>query len=148
MNDHHFDMVSVEQAQTWILIATYEFRRMHFHRSWMSTGRAVRLVQMMGLHCMDRTVSDSPPLLLPKPKDWTAGEERRRTFWMAFCLDRYASIGHGWPSTVDDKDVRSPLKRSLAHTNKHRSRFSLVYRLQTKHSRVVLKLRLRFSEKP
>jgi hypothetical protein len=110
MNDHHFDMVSVEQAQTWILIATYEFRRMHFHRSWMSTGRAVRLVQMMGLHSMDRTGSDSMPLFLPKPKDWTASEERRRTFWMAFCLDRYASIGHGWPSTVDDRDVRAFLK--------------------------------------
>ena len=69
MNDNILDMVSVEQAQTWILIATYEFRRMHFHRSWMSTGRAVRLVQMMGLHCMDRNVPNSSPLLLPKPKD-------------------------------------------------------------------------------
>lgn len=107
MNDHHLDMVSVEQAQTWIMIATYEFRRMHFHRSWLSTGRAVRLVQMMGLHCMDQKASGSLPPLLPEPKDWTAGEERRRTFWMAFCLDRYASIGHGWPMTVDDKDVSS-----------------------------------------
>ena len=78
---------------------------MHFHRSWMSTGRAVRLVQMMGLHCMDGKDSDLWPLPLPKTKDWTAKEERRRTFWMAFCLDRYASIGHGWPMTVDDKDV-------------------------------------------
>ena len=105
MNDHHLDMVSVEQAQTWILIATYEFRRMHFHRSWLSTGRAVRLVQMMGLHCMDQKDSDPPEPVLSEPKDWTAGEERRRTFWMAFCLDRYASIGHGWPMTVDDRDV-------------------------------------------
>ena len=29
MNDHHLDMVSVEQAQTWILIATYgKFREL------------------------------------------------------------------------------------------------------------------------
>ncbi len=109
MNDHHLDMVSVEQAQTWILIATYEFRRMHFHRSWMSTGRAVRLVQMMGLHCIDRNDYETWPHRLPKAKDWTEQEERRRTFWMAFCLDRYASIGHGWPQTIDDKDVNLPL---------------------------------------
>jgi hypothetical protein len=108
MNDHHLDMVSVEQAQTWILIATYEFRRMHFHRSWMSTGRAVRLVQMMGLHCMDKGDTDSLTALLPEAKDWTAEEERRRTFWMAFCLDRYAAIGHAWPMTIDDRDVGYP----------------------------------------
>ncbi|KAG0646173.1 Citrinin biosynthesis transcriptional activator ctnR [Hyphodiscus hymeniophilus] len=109
MSDDILDMVSVEQAQTWVLIATYEFRRMHFHRSWMSTGRAVRLVQMMGLHCMDSNESDISPLLVGRPNDWTAREERRRTFWMAFCLDRYAAIGHGWPSTVDDKDIHTRL---------------------------------------
>jgi hypothetical protein len=32
-------------------------------------------------------------------------EERRRTFWIAFCQDRYASIGTGWPMTIDEKDV-------------------------------------------
>ena len=119
MNDGILDMVSVEQAQTWILIATYEFRRMHFHRSWMSTGRAVRLVQMLGLHCMDRNDSISSPLLAAKPNDWTIREERRRTFWMAFCLDRYASIGHGWPSSVDDRDVRLSGVQSIAYTDKN-----------------------------
>jgi len=105
MNDRHLDMVSLEQAQTWVLIATYEFRRMHFHRSWLSTGRAVRVAQMMGLHCMDQRDVGSQPPLLPKAKDWTASEERRRTFWLAFCLDSYAAIGHGWPMTVNHQDV-------------------------------------------
>jgi hypothetical protein len=24
---------------------------------------------------------------------------------MAFCVDRYASIGTGWPMTIDERDV-------------------------------------------
>ena len=49
---------------------------------------------------------------LPPPRDWTEKEERRRTFWMAFCQDRYASIGTGWPMTVDEKDILTNLPAS------------------------------------
>lgn len=49
---------------------------------------------------------------LPPPKDWTEREERRRTFWMAFCEDRYASIGTGWPMTVDERDILTNLPSS------------------------------------
>jgi len=51
---------------------------------------------------------------LPPPRDWTEREERRRTFWMAFCDDRYASIGTGWPVLIDEKDVGLPFLRLLA----------------------------------
>ena len=70
----------------------------------MSTGRAVRLVQMMGLHRIDGVGLEVKQSLVP-PRDWTDREERRRTFWMAFNSDRYASIGTGWPMTIDEKDV-------------------------------------------
>lgn len=49
---------------------------------------------------------------LPPPKDWTEREERRRTFWMAFCEDRYASIGTGWPMTIDEKDIKTNMPSS------------------------------------
>jgi hypothetical protein len=41
------DVVSLAPAQTWILIAIYELNHGFFHRAWMSTSRAVRLVQIM-----------------------------------------------------------------------------------------------------
>jgi hypothetical protein len=31
---------------------------------------------------------------------------------MAFCLDRFASIGTGWPMTVDEKDILTNLPAS------------------------------------
>jgi hypothetical protein len=74
----------------------------------MSAGRAVRLAQMMQLHRLDGVGLDVKQCL-PPPKDWTEREERRRTFWMCFCVDRYASIGTGWPMTIDERDVGSNL---------------------------------------
>ncbi|KAI1776692.1 hypothetical protein F4818DRAFT_440092 [Hypoxylon cercidicola] len=104
-------MISVAHAQTHILLASYEFKMMYFPRAWMSTGAAVRLSQMIGLHRLDGTGLDVKQCL-PPPRDWTEREERRRTFWMAFCEDRYASIGTGWPMTVDERDVMTNLPAS------------------------------------
>lgn len=109
LRGHGESVISVAASQTWSLIACYEFKLMYFPRAWLSTGRAVRLAQMMGMHRLDGVGLDVKQCL-PAPKDWCEREERRRTFWIAFCVDRYASIGTGWPMTVEEKDVSgSPL---------------------------------------
>jgi transcription factor-like protein len=65
----------------------------------------------MGLHRLDGAGLDVKQCL-PPPRDWTEREERRRTFWFAFCEDRYASIGTGWPMTIDEKDILTDLPAS------------------------------------
>lgn len=65
----------------------------------------------IGLHRIDGNGLDVKQCL-PPPRDWTEREERRRTFWMSFCQDRYASIGTGWPMTVDERDVMTNLPAS------------------------------------
>ncbi|CAJ2513439.1 Uu.00g015580.m01.CDS01 [Anthostomella pinea] len=105
----HF--ISVAHCQTHVLLGSYEFKMMYFPRAWMSTGSAVRLSQMIGLHRLDGNGLDVKQCL-PAPRDWTETEERRRTFWMAFCQDRYASIGTGWPMMVDERDISSNLPSS------------------------------------
>ena len=96
--------VSLAHAQTWCLVAGYEFKMMYFPRAWMSVGRAGRMVLMMGLNRVDGFGTDVKQCL-PPPRDWTEREERRRTFWMSYAIDRYASIGTGWPMVIDEKDV-------------------------------------------
>lgn len=104
MKGHGESMITMSHSQCWSLLANYEFKMMYFPRAWLSAGRATRLSQMMGLHRQDGIGLDVKQCL-PPPRDWTEREERRRTFWMAFCQDRYASIGTGWPMTIDEKDV-------------------------------------------
>jgi hypothetical protein len=109
MKGHGENMITLAHAQAWSLTAAFEFKMMYFPRAWMSCGRATRLCQMMGLHRQDGVGLDVKQCL-PPPRDWTEREERRRTFWMAFCQDRYASIGTGWPMTIDEQDVSSPTR--------------------------------------
>ena len=108
MKGHGESMITVAHCQTWILLATYEFKLMYFPRAWMSAGRGCRMTQMMGLHRLDGLGLDVKQCL-PPPKDWTEREERRRTFWMSFCVDRYSSIGTGWPMTIEEKDILTNL---------------------------------------
>ena len=98
--------VSLAHSQTWSLIGAYEFKMMYFPRAWMSVGRAARMVLMLGLNRIDGVGLDVKQCL-PPPRDWAEREERRRAFWMAFCVDRYASIGTGWPMAIDERDVRA-----------------------------------------
>ncbi|KAL8666547.1 MAG: hypothetical protein Q9202_001345 [Teloschistes flavicans] len=100
--------VTVAHCQCWILNATHEFQHMYFPRAWSSVGRSVRLAMMMGFNRIDGAGMDVKQVL-PPPRDWTEREERRRTFWMAYCIDRYASMGTGWPLAIDENDIMTNL---------------------------------------
>lgn len=103
--------VSVAHAQTWCLVGSFEFKNMYFPRAWMSCGRAARLSFLLGLNRVDRE-SLEVKQALPPPRDWIEKEERRRTFWLAYCEDRYASIGTGWPMSIDERDIHTNLPAS------------------------------------
>ncbi|KAL5365651.1 fungal-specific transcription factor domain-containing protein [Aspergillus floccosus] len=104
-------IVSLAHCQTWLLISSYEFRMMCFPRAWLSGGKASRLALMLGLNRVDGAVTEVKQSL-PPPRDWTEKEERRRVFWMAFCVDRYASVGTGWPVLFDERDIATNLPAS------------------------------------
>ena len=102
--------MSIETLQASILIAMYEFKRMFFARAWINLGRAVRMALMMGLHRMDQTDSRengvrSRRSSKSEDRDWIDTEEKRRTFWSAFTLDRFSNIGTDWPMMIDEKEV-------------------------------------------
>ncbi|KAF2717588.1 hypothetical protein K431DRAFT_315679 [Polychaeton citri CBS 116435] len=108
MKGHGEHMITVAHCQAWCLIATYEFKLMYFPRAWVSAGRACRFAQMMGMHRLDGVGLDVKQCL-PPPRDNIEKEERRRTFWMCFCVDRYSSIGTGWPMTIEEEDIMTHL---------------------------------------
>ncbi|KAJ4361255.1 hypothetical protein N0V95_002024 [Ascochyta clinopodiicola] len=111
LRGHGESTITLAHCQAWALTCSYEFKNMYFPRAWLSSGRAVRLAQMMQLHRLDGAGLDVKQCL-PPPKDWTEREERRRTFWVCFSIDRYASIGTGWPMIIDERDILTNLPAS------------------------------------
>ena len=97
-------VVTLAHAQATAYLAVYEMKVMYFPRAWLSTGRAVRLCHMMGLHRLDG-VGLEVRETLASPLNWVELEERRRTFWAIFVQDRYQSISSGWPTIIDERDV-------------------------------------------
>ncbi|KAJ5560329.1 hypothetical protein N7513_002728, partial [Penicillium frequentans] len=96
-------IVTLSHCQAWILMSIYELRMVLLPRAWVSVGKASSLSLIIGLNQLDGP-SQSVKMCMPPPKDWVEGEERRRVFWMAFCIDQYASIATGRPMLIDETD--------------------------------------------
>jgi hypothetical protein len=108
----HDETLHLDQAQAWIFIAFYEFMQDAFQRAWASAGRAIRLVQFMRLNALDaRDVNGSASTGQEEASsDGIAYlEEKRRTFWMAFCLDRFSCVLGGLPLTLSEHLVCDPV---------------------------------------
>ncbi|KAH9219389.1 fungal-specific transcription factor domain-containing protein [Leptodontidium sp. 2 PMI_412] len=103
--------LTLYHAQTWCLIATYEVTKAYFTRSWMSVGRAICLVQKLGLSNLDVEDTRLKHLSLPA-HDWIELEEGRRTFWAAFYADRWASTMTGWPMILDETKINTNMPAS------------------------------------
>ncbi|KAM3512799.1 hypothetical protein MY11210_003584 [Beauveria gryllotalpidicola] len=113
MRDAGEHFITLNHAQTWVILSTYEAKRMHFTRASMSCSRSVRICQMMGLDRLDGGIDDLPPALGPA-RSWIELEERRRVFWGAFAIDCHASISTGWPYLINAEDIMTRLPASEA----------------------------------
>ncbi|KAF9895179.1 hypothetical protein FE257_000081 [Aspergillus nanangensis] len=99
--------VGIEQAQAWVLISVYEYMHVSMHQAWMSAGRCCRLVLGMRLYELDdpnnpATLARDHDLALVDWADWAGLEEQRRTFWMAYSLDRFISLHSSLPFTLNE----------------------------------------------
>lgn len=96
----------LEQIQALLLLAHYELLRMEESRAMVTAGRCFRLVQLSRLHDTDAYTTELSGSSLP---NFASAEERRRTFWVAYCFDRFLSSRHHWPLTLQEEAVFAPL---------------------------------------
>lgn len=104
MKSRDTDITDIEHLQACLLLAIYESMHSFDRRGWMRAGYAFRLVQLMRLFELD-----TPSATVLTPREWVEVEEKRRTFWVAFCLDRFLSIRNRWPLTLIEHLVSLPL---------------------------------------
>ena len=116
--------IQLEEIQSWLLLAHYEILRGEGYQAMLTAGRAFRLVQLSRLYEVDACTSESTPpyyggsessseMHLMTSNDFAEIEEKRRTFWLAFCLDRFLSMRHEWPLTLQEDLV----SRQTLHTS-------------------------------
>ncbi|KAJ8129627.1 hypothetical protein O1611_g4004 [Lasiodiplodia mahajangana] len=105
--------LSIEQVQAWILLAMYEWMSYagNYQCGMVSAGRAFRLVQLMRLYDLDGHKNPDPTTQGRDQvhRDWVDVESMRRTFWLAFTIDRFTSAIDGLPLTFDERQIRTRL---------------------------------------
>ncbi|KAL4899477.1 hypothetical protein BDW74DRAFT_110430 [Aspergillus multicolor] len=96
----------LEQIQAVLLLAHYDLLRMEESRAMVTAGRCFRLIQISRLHDTDAYGNNGV--------DFLADEEKRRTFWVAYCFDRFLSSRHEWPLTLQEEAtwIRLPVAES------------------------------------
>jgi hypothetical protein len=95
----------IEHVQARILLLIYEFMRTNYQRGWISAGRCFRLLQLMRLYEIDTPEQLARRNNEPDAEEWIATESKRRTFWMAYSLDRFISIRGEFPLTLNEQVV-------------------------------------------
>ncbi|KUI60238.1 hypothetical protein VP1G_07454 [Cytospora mali] len=100
-------VVQLEHIQAGILVAHYELMQRRERQAMLTAGRALRLIQISRLYDVDGT-STLTTLVSPTMADdssFSEAEERRRTFWVAFVLDRFLSTRNEWPMTLQEETI-------------------------------------------
>lgn len=104
----HLDTITesppIELAQAWIFLAIYEIMQVNYDRGWLSAGRCFRLVQLMKLYEVD-----VPNGVAESSLSYVEIEERRRTFWMAYLLDRFINLVNHTPLTLNEQVILTRL---------------------------------------
>lgn len=77
----------VDQVQAQLLLSMYELKHIGFRQGWITAGHAFRLIQFGWFQDLISGLNTYSPSL-----DWTELEEKRRTFWLAYYLDRIISL--------------------------------------------------------
>ncbi|KAH8680352.1 fungal-specific transcription factor domain-containing protein [Ilyonectria robusta] len=79
--------------QTVALLAIVDYTAGRTSSGWLRLGLAIRLSQ-------DADLQSEPPIFLPA----TEREERRRSFWSIYLVDRLMSCARSRPATISDHD--------------------------------------------
>lgn len=103
--DNRAEFADIEHVQARVLLLVYEFMRTNHQRGWISAGRCFRLIQLMRLYEIDSPENVVKRQQDPESEDWIQTESKRRTFWVAYSLDRFINMRHEWPLTLNEQDV-------------------------------------------
>jgi hypothetical protein len=111
------ETIELEYIQVWLLLGFYELLRVGENQAMLTAARCSRLVLMARLFEIDAPGSDeanAPQVSLATPPsqhelhdddNFCLVEERRRTFWLAYCLDCFLYSRNEYPPMMQEDMV-------------------------------------------
>ena len=91
----------LESAQGRLLQVLYLLMSCRFNQAWYTFGHALQIISTLGLHRRDDRKRSASAL----KRDYIDEQCRKRTFWVAYTLDKYLGVIFGRPRHYHDEDI-------------------------------------------
>ena len=91
----------LESAQCRLIQVLYLLMSCRFNQAWYTFGHALQIISALGLHRRD----DRKRQATATKRDYIDEQCRKRTFWVAYTLDKYLGVIFGRPRHYHDEDI-------------------------------------------
>lgn len=91
----------LESAQARLIQVLYLLMSSRFNQAWYAFGHALQVLSALGLHRREDRKRPSPAYR----RDYIEEQCRKRTFWVAYTLDKYLGVIFGRPRHYHDDDI-------------------------------------------
>ncbi|KAF9691111.1 hypothetical protein EKO04_010607 [Ascochyta lentis] len=91
----------LESAQARLIQVLYLLMSSRFNQAWYAFGHALQVLSAMGLHRRE----DRKRRSAAYKRDYIEEQCRKRTFWVAYTLDKYLGVIFGRPRHYHDDDI-------------------------------------------
>ncbi|KAJ6279044.1 fungal-specific transcription factor domain-containing protein, partial [Bipolaris maydis] len=91
----------LESAQCRLIQVLYLLMSCRFNQAWYVFGHALQIIAALGLHRRD----DRKRSASATKRDYIEQQCRKRTFWVAYILDKYLGVIFGRPRHYHDDDI-------------------------------------------
>ncbi|KFY01609.1 hypothetical protein V490_00835 [Pseudogymnoascus sp. VKM F-3557] len=112
------ETIELEYIQVWLLLGFYELLRVGENQATLTAARCSRLVLMARLFEIDAPGSDEES---HDEDNFYVVEERRRTFWLAYCLDCFLYSRGEYPPTMQEEMICTRLPAPEANFQNNQS---------------------------
>ncbi|KAJ4357248.1 uncharacterized protein N0V89_001823 [Didymosphaeria variabile] len=97
----------LESAQARLIQVLYMLSSSRMNQAWYAFGHTVLIISALGLHRRKNRRKKN------QPQDYVEEQCRKRTFWVAYTLDKYLGVVFGRPRHYHDEDIDQDLPDSI-----------------------------------
>lgn len=103
LSEQETGLPRLESAQSRLIQVLYLLMSSRFNQAWYTFGHALQIISALGLHRRQARKRASVPTT-PR-RDYIEDQCKRRTFWVAYTLDKYLGVIFGRPRHYHDDDI-------------------------------------------
>ncbi|KAH1898527.1 hypothetical protein KXV57_009580 [Aspergillus fumigatus] len=103
MTEEEIGFPRLESAQARLVQVLYLLQTSRINKAWYTFGNAFQITLSLGMHRRRDQKRDYP--FASRRQDYITSECYKRTFWVAYTVDRYLSVVLGRPRLYQDEDI-------------------------------------------